>query len=87
MDKHKKNFIEKLQKKSKQEIITLVCSVMEENFHLQQALKHQKSVCFSHEIVLKSILSHVSPIAYDFDNDDEETKEKPVETESLRSYA
>jgi hypothetical protein len=87
MDMHKKKFIEKLQKKSKQEIITLVCSVMEENFHLEQALKHQKYVTFSHEVVLKSILGHVSPIEFDFDEDEELIDTKKEEKESLRSYA
>ena len=85
MSKSKQRFIKKLEKKSKSEIITMFCHILEENYALEREIKRQKHITFSHEIVLKSLLSHVSPI--DIDIDDDETDEITTEDkETLRSY-
>lgn len=88
IDKEKKKFLDKLRKQSKEDIIKLVIEALEENFILEQKLNQTKHVCFSHEIVLKSILSHVAPVNFEIEEVEEETPtDKPKEKESLRSYA
>jgi hypothetical protein len=85
MNKAKKRFIDKLKKQSKNQLVDIICDLYEERFHMAKEIKRVKHVCFSHEIVLKSVLSHVSPI--DIDIDDDETDEITTEDkETLRSY-
>ncbi|MFA5102214.1 MAG: hypothetical protein WC525_03600 [Candidatus Thermoplasmatota archaeon] len=86
MNKAKKRFIEKLRKKNKEDIIQLVVSVLEENYAMEQEIKRQKTITFSHQVVIRSILNSIHPIEFEFE-EEERNDTTQQSKESLRSYA
>lgn len=89
MNKHKKKFIDKLKRKSKDDLIQIICDLYEETFYQKKKIEKLQSLVFSHQQVIGSILdSRNIKFIYEVieEDDDEESMLDKTKKESLKSY-
>jgi hypothetical protein len=89
MNTHKKKFIDKLKKKTKEELIEMVCNLYEEDYHQKKEIEHLHSLAFSHQQCLKFSLTHQS-CKFIYEVVEEDDEEEPLldrtKRDSVKSY-